>query len=859
MRRIGVLTRVPEHRHAERGELHRRLEDAERQADEGEAGDALGDRQHEVGPRDHEGCSQGVRHRENDLAGDATRSERRVHRPLGPSARRDHDMRMASELFERELAAHRGVPLAYVVGRRSPPEPRRARALTSTDRPAGVLRRRMAERHHRTCNLCEALCGMIVTVDAGRVTDVRGDPDDVFSRGHICPKGPAMRELQEDPDRLRHPVRRTPTGFVRIGWEEAFDEVASRLHEVQSRHGRHAVGTYIGNPTVHNHGAILMSQALLAALGSKHRFDANSQDANPKLYAALKMFGELTSITVPDIDRTEFLLMLGANPVASGGSIMTLGDVRGRLRGVRERGARFVLVDPRRTETAALADEHLAIRPGGDAALLLAMMHVLFAEGLVDQAKVSAIAEHADRLREATEPYPPELVAGPIGIEAAKIRELTRAFARAPSAVAYGRIGICHGEFGAVASWLTEALNVVTGNFDRPGGAMFPKPAIDLSAVARRLGLHGTGRFRSRVRGLPELGGMLPAATIAEEIETEGDGQIRAMVTLAGNPVLSVPGGERLAKAFGKLDFMVSIDLYVNETTRHAHVILPPRYALERGHYDLVFHALAVRNTAKWSEPVLPPEPDTREDWDILYELAARLAAGRIGVAPLERATRWLAKRARFSPDRAIDLLLRLGPYPGLSLAKLRAAPHGIDLGPLVPMGRERVRSKTGLVDLAPEPLVADVPRVGRWLAAGRSRELVLIGRRHMRSNNSWMHNVHSLTKGPDRATLMMHPDDARRLGLLNGRPVRMTTGSGAVQARLEVTPDMLPGVVSLPHGFGHAAAKDTLRIAGALPGPSFNAISDERRVEPLTGTAILTGLSVTVEPVAEEMDARPT
>jgi anaerobic selenocysteine-containing dehydrogenase len=720
----------------------------------------------------------------------------------------------------------------------------------------------MVEQRYRTCNLCEAMCGLAMTIEGGRVTGVRGDDDDVFSRGHICPKGPAMRELHEDPDRLRRPTRRTAAGWEQVSWDAAIGEAVDRIGEVQAKYGRHAVGVYFGNPSVHNHGAIMMAQGLLSALHTRNRFDANSQDANPKIYVAQQMFGDHLALTLPDVDRTAFFLVFGANPAASNGSLMTLGDVRGRLKGIRERGGRFVLIDPRRTETAAWADEHHFIRPGGDAALALAMLHVIFEEGLADDEALARTATGADALRKIAAPFSPERVAAAVGIEAGVIRGLATEFARAPSAVAYSRVGVCQNELGATATWLIEALNVVTGNFDRPGGAMFSKPAIDLGALAHRVGAVPSGKSRTRVRGLPGVAGMLPAAAMAEEMETPGEGQIRALVTLAGNPVLSVPGGERLDKALAGLDFMVSVDIYLNETTRHAHVVLPPRSSLERGHYDVVFNALAVRNTAKWSEPVLPATPDSRDDWDILYELALRIAARRKGKAA-EAAAKLALRLGPPSSERVIDALIRIGPYGdrflpfggGLNLAKLRASPHGVDLGPLVPMARERVRKPSGKVDLVPAPLTADVGRVVTWIdAAGvHGRGLSMIGRRHVRSNNSWMHNLRSLVKGPDRATLQMHPDDAGRLGLAGGASVRVKSRAGAVTARLEVTADVMPGIVSLPHGFGHQSAASTMKIAGALPGANANTVTDERMLEPLTSTAILQGVPVTVEALGEQ------
>ena len=701
----------------------------------------------------------------------------------------------------------------------------------------------------RTCNLCEAMCGLVMEVEGGRITDVRADADDVFSRGHICPKGPALREVYEDPDRIRRPRRRTRGGgWEEISWKQAFTETAERLDDVRRRHGSDAVGVYLGNPTTHNHGAAIAVQGFIKAIGTRNRFDANSQDANPKLFAAMMVYGDQLSITIPDVDRTDYMLMLGANPAASNGSVMTLGDVKGRLRGIRERGGKIVLIDPRRTESADWCDEHHFIRPGGDAALLASLLHVVFERGARDPGGTSGFEE----LRKAVQPFAPEKVARAIGIDAPTIRRIAGEFTAARRAVAYGRVGICQNPFGATASWLVEALNVVTGNFDREGGAMFPNPAVDVARLGRKLVGSSYGRWRSRVRGLPEFGGQLPASVMAEEMETPGRGQIRAFVTLAGNPVLSVPNGERISRALGNLDFMVSVDYYINETTRHAHIILPPVHALERGHYDVVFHALAVRNTAKWSEPVMPAPHDSREDWEILYELGMRLGGVRLGFGkPVDRAARWAWRAGfRFSPDRVLDLAMRLGPHKGLTLKKVKAAPHGIDLGPLTPGRKDRVRTRDGKVALAPQILVADLPRVAQWLDDTREG-LVLIGRRHLRTNNSWMHNCKSLVKGPDRATLMMNPVDADRLGLAHGQQVRVKTRVGTVEARLERTDAIMPGVVSLPHGYGHAAVAEHMRIAGATPGPNINAVTDDLLLEPLTGTAVLGGVPVAVEAAA--------
>ena len=702
----------------------------------------------------------------------------------------------------------------------------------------------MNDTHVFTCNLCEALCGLSVTVEEGRhVTSIRGDTDDVFSRGHICPKGPALGELFHDPDRLRRPVRRTASGWEPLAWDDAFELVASRLKDVQQRHGRDAVALYVGNPTVHGHRAGLGSQALSLALRTKNRFDPNSQDSNPRLFACMHVYGDALSIPVPDVERTDHLLILGANPAASNGSQMVLGDVRARMQGIRARGGSVVLVDPRRTESASWATRHCFIRPGGDAALLLAMLDVLFRERLVDERRVTAVSHGLDELRRLATRFPAERVAPAIDVSADVIRSLARDFAAAERACAYARVGVCQNEFGPLASWLVEALNVVTGNLDRPGGSMFATPAADIAPLGRLVVGNHHGRWRSRVRGLPEFLGALPSGVMAEEIETEGPGQIRALVTFAGNPVLSTPNGERLARALRTLEFSVSIDMYVNETNRLADVILPPSHVFETGNFDILMLRFPVRNVVKYSAPLVEKDPDGRDDWQILSELSFRLLAPE-----RPRVQRALRRLTRDLPERIVDGLLRAGPY-SLDLEKVRAAPHGIDLGPLVPRWNDVVRTKDKRVQLAPAPLVADVPRLEAWVSAPRATSLVLIGRRHLRGNNSWLHNVRSLVKGPDRARLMLHPDDATRLGVVDGAEVVVTSRVGEVRVRAVVTDEIMPGVASLPHGYGHASLGDTTRIAASLPGPSANTLTDEQLLEPVLGTSILNGVPITVRP----------
>lgn len=723
----------------------------------------------------------------------------------------------------------------------------------------------MTERKLTTCNLCEAMCGLVVEVEGNRVTGLRGDPDDPFSRGHICPKAPALVEVHEDPDRLREPLRRTASGWEKVSWEAALGEAAQRIREIQAKHGRNSVAVYVGNPAVHNPSAITILPLLLKTLGTRASFDANSLDTNPKLFQAYTMFGTLTSLTVPDVDRTDFFLVLGANPAASNGSVMTLGEPRKRIQGIKERGGRVVLLDPRRTETASWATEHHFIRPGGDAAFLLSFLHVLFEEKLVDDAKVGALARGLGSVRALAADYPPERTASATGIPAATTRALARDFAKARTAVAYGRIGTCQNPFGAVAAWLVEVVNVVTLNFDRAGGSMFPTPVVDLGAFPDLVPNH-YAKWRSRVRQLPEFGGRLPVAVLAEEIETPGEGQIRALVTFAGNPVLSTPNGERLARALDELDFHVAIDIYKNETAQKAHLILPPAHALERSHFDLVFQSLAVRNSVKYTPAVLEKPAGAKEDWEILYDLGMRLGGLRFGSLALDKLARaaWRAG-LRIAPDRIFDFMVRAGkrgdrflPFSrGLSLSKIARQPHGIDLGPLEPARERKVTTPDGRVDLAPEVLVREVAAVGRWVEEARAEgSLVLIGRRDLRSNNSWLHNVRSLTKGPDRTALLVNPGDAARLGLAAGQQARLSSRAGSILVKVAATEDVMPGVVCLPHGWGHGAAKDSLRVAGAQPGASMNDVTDELLVEPVLGTAVLNGVPVKLEPVATEVRA---
>lgn len=703
----------------------------------------------------------------------------------------------------------------------------------------------MATTVYRSCPLCEATCGVAITIDGDRVVSVRGDDDDPFSKGYICPKAPAIADLHHDPDRLQRPVVRDGSSWRELAWDEAFDLVAERLGAVRDAHGRDAVGLYVGNPTVHNLGLMTYGRLLVNALGTRSQFSATSLDQLPHMLAALLMFGNQLLMPVPDIDRCDLFVCLGANPLASNGSIMTAPDVRGRLKAIRERGGRVIVLDPRRTETAEKADRHLFLRPGSDAVLLLAMIHVVFAEERVRLGRVPASG--LSELREVAAEWTPERAAPITGVAAGDIRELARALATTPRAVLYGRIGVCTQELGGLAAWLCYAINALTGHLDEPGGLMFTSPAIDLVPLAPMFGIHGGfARWTSRVSGKPEFGGELPMAVLAEEIETPGAGQIRALVTMAGNPVLSAPGGPRLERALGQLDFMVAIDPYINATTRLADVILPPASLLERSHYDLALNAFAVRNVAKYSPATFERPGHARHDWEICLALWRRLALGRLGRAgrvPGRLIERVLGK---LGPEPMIDLALRTGPRR-LSLRALRDAPHGLDLGPLEPRFPGRLATADRTVHLAPREYLADLARLRARHAAPPTGGLVLIGRRHLRSNNSWMHNSERLVKGPARCTLLIHPDDAAARGIADGGTARVSTGSGSIELPVEVTDEMMRGVVSVPHGWGHGRRGIQLRVATATPGQSINDIIDPAVVDELSGTAALSGQAVEV------------
>jgi anaerobic selenocysteine-containing dehydrogenase len=709
--------------------------------------------------------------------------------------------------------------------------------------------------HHRTCPLCEAICGLRIEHRGRKILAIRGDHNDPFSRGHICPKAIALQDLQSDPDRLTRPVKRVNGGWQPIGWQEAFETAAARLIELQDRHGRDAVASYVGNPNVHNLGAMLFLPRFHEALGTRNRFSSSSVDQLPHQLVSLFLFGHDYLLPVPDIDRTDYFLMLGANPAASNGSLLTAPDIGRRLKDIRKRGGKVVLIDPRRTESAAFADQHLFIRPGSDVLLLLAMLHTIFGENLANPGRLAEFTDGIDGVRRISADYPPEVVGPHTGITADRIRTLAREFARAPRAVCYGRIGTCLQEFAGLTQWLLAALNIVTGRLDAEGGYMFPLPAVDVIAqLAGAAGGHGHyGEWRSRARDLPEFSGELPSAGFADEMLTPGDGQVRALITLAGNPVLSLPNSEKLERALAGLEFMVSIDFYVNETTRHADLILPPTGPLEHDHYDLVFHVVAIRNTSRYAQALFEPAADARHDWQILCELAKRLELRK---AALDDGEDTLAGVPR--PDQIIDQGLRLGPYgqarngiPALSLEALKANPSGIDLGPLAPCLPGRLFTPDKRIRLDAGVFLKDLERVRlKWFSGARAAnefDMLLIGRRDLRSNNSWMHNSERLVKGRNRCTALLHADDAARHGIRSGDRVRVSSRVGAVEIEAEVTEDIMPGVVSIPHGWGHDRPGVKLRTARRHAGTNLNTLTDETLVDALSGNVATNGVPVRI------------
>ncbi len=692
--------------------------------------------------------------------------------------------------------------------------------------------------HLRTCNICEAMCGLEIKYQDKQILSIKGDKEDPFSQGHICPKATALQDFYHDKERLKTPIKRTENGWVDISWQDAFDEIIEKFKTIQETQGKNALGVYLGNPNAHNLGNAMFLPAFIKSLGTVNRYSSASTDQMPHHVASNYMLGAGILIPVPDIDRTDFMLIIGGNPVVSNGSMMTAPNVQGRMKAIQKRGGKVVVVDPRRTETAKMADEHLFIRPEKDALLLLSMIHTVFANQQIDLGHLENYVEGLDKIESLVKNFSPQEMSDYIGIDASAIEKLATDMASAKSAVCYSRMGASTQTFGGLCQWLTNVFNIITGNFDSEGGAMFPQPAFDLLRRTERGQKTSYGRYQSRVRKLPFFNGEFPVATLADEITTPGQDQIKALITVAGNPVLSSPSGDKLAVAFEELDFMVSVDIYLNETTKHANIILPATTGLENSHYDIFFNSFSVRNNAKYSAPLFEKEDNQRADWEILKEIAAGLS-GR--------------PNDGFTPEFVLDMELKSGPYgnQGLSLQKLIDNPHGIDLGALKPCIIERIKTSDGKVNLAPQLYLDDIPRLKDMLsqpARDKDYPFDLIGRRLARSHNTWTQNSKRLVKGKNPVTLQLNPKDATDLGVENGQLLSVSSNVGEIKIEALINDDILQGVVSMPQGWGHNQKDTGMSIAATQPGVSINDLTDANRVDLLTGNAALNGTKVSIK-----------
>lgn len=767
------------------------------------------------------------------------------------------------------------------------------------------------KKHYRACNICDAMCGVEIEYQGEKILSIKGDKKDPISKGYICPKATALQDLHEDPDRLRQPMLKTENGWQAIAWEKAFDIAAEKLSEIRAAFGKDAVAMYVGNPTAHNHGNMLFLKGLTDALGTHNRYSATSVDQLPIMLAAMKLFGNATLFPIPDVERTHLLIIVGGNPVASGGSFMCGPDIKKKLQAIKKRkNGRLVVIDPRFTETAEIASEHHFITPGKDALLLLAMINVIFSENLENFGNLPV--ENLNVIKGLSMTFTPEKVAADVGISASVIKDLAISLAKEKHAAIYGRLGTSIQEYGSLCSWLIYVLNIITNHLDSEGGMMFTKPAIDIAGLGALSGEVNSFATRfSRVRNLPSMAGEFPSATMADEMLTEGEGQIKAMITCAGNPVLSVPNGRKLEKALTGLEFMLSFDMYINESTQYADLIIPPTSPLEHSHYDLAIQLVAFRHSAKFSPALFEKPEGSYHEWQSYLELSTRLnllnQSGKVNHLKINAARStmyWLGD------EGILNILLKIGPYGrkpvllnalneslassklpllsdvwktsaqgfekllrknhsinaflesspygkhskpvlgGLNLKKLKYKQHGIDIGPMVPMLPERLNTKHKTINVNTEYLLKDINKLSAQLDSQKETgeyDLLLIGRRHIRSNNSWLHNSHRLVKGKDRCTVIMNSQDAQRRKLNNGDKVRIKSQVGEISLALEVNDEIKEGVVSIPHGWGHHREGAKLSVAEAFAGASINDITDDALVESLTGLAIVNGVPVKV------------
>ncbi|MDB4768620.1 molybdopterin-dependent oxidoreductase [Saprospiraceae bacterium] len=697
------------------------------------------------------------------------------------------------------------------------------------------------KKHYRTCNLCEAMCGIEITYRDKEIKSIKGDPKDPLSEGHICPKAIALQDIYNDPDRLKTPLRKKETGeWEEISWDVAYEEISTKIKSIQKEFGVNAVGSYLGNPNAHNFGNGVFLPLYLKALGTNNRYSSASADQLPHHFASNFMFGHGLIMPIPDIDRTDFMLIIGGNPMVSNGSMMTAPNFSKRMKRIQERGGKIVVVDPRRTETARKSNEHIFIRPERDALLLLGLIKTIQEKGLVNLRHLRESLFDFEKLDEITKDFSLEKIASIIGISVDKIESLATEFVSASSAVCYSRMGASTQLFGGLCQWLTNVLNIISGNFDRAGGAMFTQPAFDVLKITNKKGkLESYGRYRSRVRNLPYYNSEFPVSTLADEILTEGDGQIKAMICIAGNPVLSSPNGERLASALSKLDFMVSVDIYLNETSRHADIILPVATGLEIPHFDIFFNIFSVKNTVKYSPPLFKKRLDQKYDWEILRKFISILTD---------------QPESQLTPEYVLDNMLQSGIHSdkGLNLEMLKQHPHGIDLGALQPCLVNRLQTNDDKIRLAPQILVDDLARLKSTFFSNKSLSnefpFQMIGRRLLRSHNTWMHNSYRLVKGKNECTMILNPRDAEALQIQNGDIVKVTSKVGSIEIETQLSDEIMEGVVSIPQGWGHGRKGVKMKVAQEHPGISINELTDHERIDELTGNAALNGVGVRVE-----------
>jgi len=691
--------------------------------------------------------------------------------------------------------------------------------------------------HFRSCNICEAMCGLEIKTQDKNVLSIKADKKDPFSQGHICPKAIALQDFYSDKERLKTPIRRTENGWEDISWQQAFTEITAQFKRIQNQYGKNSLGVYLGNPNVHNMGSMLSLTPFLKSLDTINRYSSGSTDQLSHHVSSHYMFGAGMLLPIPDIDHTDFMLIIGANPIVSNGSMMSAPNVGARIKAIQKRGGKVVVVDPRRTETAKKADEHLFIRPEKDALLLLGLIHTVFENKQVNLGVLETHVKGLEKLEPIISDFSPEVVSDVVGIDAKTIRRLAKEMANANSAVCYSRMGASVQSFGGLCQWLINVLNIITGNLDKKGGAMFPEPAFDLLANVKKSDKGTYGKYQSRVRKLPYYNNEFPVATLADEILTPGEGQIKAMITIAGNPVLSSPSGNKLGTAFESLDFMVAVDIYLNETTQYANIILPTTTGLETSQYDVFFNYCAVSNTAKYSPSVFNKEDNQRADWEILNELSARMND---------------ASEKNYPPEVILNFGLQHGPYgkQGLSLKKLQDNPHGMDLGPLMPNLLKRLKTSDDKIDLAPQLYLDDLPRLKATLDKPKQDKdypFKLISRRVARSHNTWTKNSRRLVKGKNPCTLQINPEDAKELGIIDGQFVTVRSRVGQVEIEAIVDNDILKGVVTMPQGWGHNYKKTKLSVASSQPGVSMNDLTDANRIDELTGTAALNGTAVSI------------